>query len=439
MGTTYLLVGGTGAFIAVVVVVAIFLKTRRPDIANKKISFRGGLAVSEEVFKNEKMSSDFILGSIEDGVAMVGRDNIIHLFNPAASKITGWPPEEAIGLDYRNVLALVNERGEVYEPNAHPIAQALAQQKAIRDSKSWLVTKGKKSLPISLIVSTLPGQDGQPGESVVGVFRDISREKAEEAQRVEFISTASHEMRTPLAAIEGYLALALNEKISKLDDNARKYINKAESATTHLSELFQDLLTSSKAEDGRLSSYPTVVELGEITEQVVEAGRFKAKEKNLLLNYVVSSDQDVSQGKVLRPFYYTFVDPNRIREVVQNLIDNAVKYTMQGSITVRLTGNTSVVQIQIQDSGQGIPPEDIPHLFQKFYRVDSSLTRTVGGTGLGLFISKKIVELYNGRVWVESQLGKGSTFFISLPRLTAEQALQAQKQQASLVSPLEVR
>jgi signal transduction histidine kinase len=104
-------------------------------------------------------------------------------------------------------------------------------------------------------------------------------------------------------------------------------------------------------------------------------------------------------------------------------------------VTVRLTGDASTVQVQIQDTGSGIPAEDISHLFQKFYRVDNSATRTIGGTGLGLFICKKIVELYNGRIWVESQLGQGSTFFVNLPRLSTQQALDMQQRQSSVVSP----
>jgi len=124
-------------------------------------------------------------------------------------------------------------------------------------------------------------------------------------------------------------------------------------------------------------------------------------------------------------------------EVLQNLIDNAIKYTMEGYITVRLTGDSSVIQIQVQDTGPGIPAEDIPHLFQKFYRVDSSLTRTVSGTGLGLFICRKIIEMYQGRIWIESQVGHGSTFFINLPRLNTNQALAMQREQAANFSPLD--
>ena len=398
---------------------------------------QSGLTVSDSVKKDARLGSDFIIGAIEDGVVMVGHDGIIHLFNNAASTLTGWAPNEAVGLDFHNILMLVDGKGTQLPPESHPFAAALATGKTVRDSNAILATHSKKPLAISLIVSPVLDSKSQPTGSVVGVFRDISKEKEDEARRSDFISTASHEMRTPLAAIEGYLSLALNPKISQVDANARKYLEKASTSVQHLGVLFQDLLTSSRAEDGRLVSYPTVVEVGEVVEQVIEAEKFHAKDKNLELHYVASADKDVAGGKVVRPLYYAFADPHRITEVLQNIIDNGIKYTMEGSITVRLTGDPTVIQIQISDTGAGIPAEDIPHLFQKFYRVDNSTTRTVGGTGLGLFISRKIIELYNGRIWVESTLGKGSTFFINLPRLTTEQALDMQKKQSSLISPLQ--
>jgi signal transduction histidine kinase len=110
---------------------------------------------------------------------------------------------------------------------------------------------------------------------------------------------------------------------------------------------------------------------------------------------------------------------------------------MAGQVDVRLTGDSSTVQVQVKDTGGGIKAEDIPHLFQKFYRVDNSTTRTVGGTGLGLYICRKIVELYSGRIWVESEYGKGSTFFINLPRLSNQQAQEILQRQATTVSPLD--
>jgi PAS domain S-box-containing protein len=388
---------------------------------------------------NYHLSSDFILGAIEDGVVMVGRDSVVQLFNPAASTITEWQASEAVGLDFHSVISIVNNKGDAVPPESHPFAEALSTNATVKKSSLTLSTKTGKRLAISVIVSPVIDPATKQANSVVGVFRDISQEKAEEAQRSDFISTASHEMRTPLAAIEGYLALALNPKISKIDDNARKLLEKASTATKHLGVLFQDLLTSSRAEDGRLQSYPQVLELGEITQQVAEAEKFHAKEKGLELRYVLSTDPASAGGKVIRPLYYAFVDTHRIQEVLTNIINNAIKYTPDGSVTITLTGDPSVIQIQVQDTGPGISADDIPHLFQKFYRVDNSMTRTIGGTGLGLFICRKIVELYNGRIWAESEPGKGTTFFINLPRLSTAQALDMQQKQASSASPLDSR
>lgn len=412
-----------------------FLGGSRKDGPKK----RGGLTMSGHALKDQNLGAEFILANIEDAVVMVGSDGQIHLFNPAASNITGWPAEEAVGLDFHNVLQLIDEQGKPYPPAKHPFATALASAAPVHDSKAILNTRTAKRVPVSVIVSPVLGQKGQPTGNVVGVFRDITREKAEESQRSDFISTASHEMRTPIAAIEGYLALALNEKVAKIDSSARKYLEKASAATAHLGQLFADLLTSSKAEDGRLANYPQVVEVGEIVKQVAEAARFKSTEKGLQLRVIVSKDQEEANAQVMRPLYYAFVDPNRLREVMQNIVDNALKYTDEGMITIRLTGDFSVVQIQVQDTGPGISADDLPHLFQKFYRVDSSMTRTIGGTGLGLFISRRIIEMNNGRIWAESLPGKGSTFFINLPRLTAAKALQLQQRQAAEITPLAAR
>ena len=273
-------------------------------------------------------------------------------------------------------------------------------------------------------------------------MRDISEERAEEKQRGEFISTASHEMRTPVAAIEGYLALALNDKVSTIDSRARGFLEKAHASTQHLGKLFQDLLTSSKAEDGRLSNHPSVVEMGAFMQQLTDDLRFSAEKKGLLAEFVIggadetidATTKDASVQHLVKPLYYVFVDPDRIREVVTNLFDNACKYTDSGKVSIGLTGNNEVVQLYVRDTGAGIPPDDITHLFQKFYRVDNSATRTIGGTGLGLFISRKIIELYQGRIWVESEIGKGSTFFINLPRLTTSRAIELQPSEASRTS-----
>jgi signal transduction histidine kinase len=141
------------------------------------------------------------------------------------------------------------------------------------------------------------------------------------------------------------LALALNPKTAQIDASAKNYLEKASNSTKHLGELFRDLLTSSKAEDGRLISYPAVVEIGEILEQAAEAAKFPAQAKGLQLKYSVSADTSSNAGKAVRPLYYAYADANRIREVFQNLVDNAIKYTNEGEVLVRLAGDNTVIQI----------------------------------------------------------------------------------------------
>lgn len=385
-----------------------------------------------ELAKNlfdEKAKSDIILNAIDDGVILIDANKTIQLFNPAATKITGWQQKDALGIDYESVIKLVDNKNTPYTEAQDPFERIFSEIATIRDNNASILTDSNKLIAIDISVTPLIDQNNNI-TGAVGIFRDVTSERGAEAQRAEFISTASHEMRTPVAAIEGYLALALNEKVAKIDSKARSYLEKAHSSTQHLGKLFQDLLTSAKAEDGRLQNHPQVVEVGAFLEQVSEDMRFSAEKKGLGLDYLIGTDSQNSNGargeaggaKVVRPLYHVQVDQERIREVLTNLFDNATKYTESGKINIGLTGDNQVVQIRIQDTGAGIPKEDLGHLFEKFYRVDNSSTRTIGGTGLGLFICRKIVEMYSGRIWVESEVGRGSTFFINLPRLSNEKA-----------------
>lgn len=425
---TFLIIGG-GIVLSLVILLGLITffnseRTKKPRQKKPKNN--------KQKASNPQLSSDVVLETIEDGVIFVDNSKTIRTFNPGASRITGWPEQEAIGLDFHSVLKLVDAKGQPYQDSVNPFNKVFSQKTVVRDSRAVLVSRSNRY--IALHISVSPLFDEQHNLSgAVAVFRDVSVERGEEQKRAEFISTASHEMRTPVAAIEGYLALAANPRVCTVDEKARGYLEKAHASTQHLGELFQDLLTSAKAEDGRLSSNPQVVELGNFLEKTSEDLRFAAQKKGLSLEYVIGStgstiDASDKNNKTVRPLYYSYVDPDRIREVITNLFDNAVKYTDTGKISIGLTGDSNVVQFYIKDSGAGIPREDIPHLFQKFYRVDNSATRTVGGTGLGLFICRKIVELYNGRIWVESELEKGSTFYVNLPRLDEQHAKQLQAQ-----------
>lgn len=390
---------------------------------------------------DEKAKSEIILNSIDDGVILLDTNRTIQLFNKAAEKITGWPQKDALGLDYKSVIKMIDDKNEPYTPEQDPLERIFSEIAPIRDNTGNLKTQGEKTVAISMSVSPLISQNNEI-TGAVAVFRDVTSERQEEKQRAEFISTASHEMRTPVAAIEGYLALAMNERVARIDSKAREYLEKAHASTEHLGKLFQDLLTSAKAEDGRLQNHPVVVEMGEFLQQLTEDMRFTAEKKGLAVDFLIgASAEDALSSKaggsmkLVRPLYYIHADPDRLREVIVNLFDNAIKYTEAGKITIGLAGDDNVVQVRVQDTGNGIPSEDVPHLFEKFYRVDNTATRTIGGTGLGLFICRKIVELYSGRIWVTSELNKGSTFFINLPRISSERARDLQIKEAAQSQP----
>jgi PAS domain S-box-containing protein len=395
----------------------------------KKKNHANALASS---LQSEKVKSEIVISTIEDGVVFIDAARMIQLYNPAAAKISGWLAGEAVGLDYKLVVKLTDLKGNAYAPDQHPFERVFVAKTTIHDNAASLSTRNSKSVEIDISVSPLLSDTGEV-LGAVGIFRDVSNRRREEKQRADFISTASHEMRTPVAAIEGYLALALNDRVSKVDMKARGFLEKAHESTQHLGQLFQDLLTSAKAEDGRLTSHPVAVEMGDFVEKLTDSLHFVAEKKGLGIEFMFGSGGNSFKdaSKVVKPLYYVYADPDRVREVITNLFDNAVKYTETGKITLSLTGDDKVVQFRIHDTGPGIPTEDQPHLFQKFYRVDNSATRTIGGTGLGLFICKKIIELYDGRIWVESTLGQGSTFFINLPRLSTDKVAVLQAQEAN--------
>ena len=371
-------------------------------------------------FSQVSGKSDAVINAIGDGVIALNGQGNIELINPAAQQIVGWGKQDAISLDYKSVLKLVDKNDAELTTANDPISQVLATNKEVKTNNLTLLTKSGKKLLVAVTVSPV----GQAGAGVIVVFRDITKEKAEEREQAEFISTASHEMRTPVASIEGYLGLALNPQTASIDEKAREFIGKAHESAQHLGRLFQDLLDVSKAEDGRLSNNPKVVDVVSFTHDIVESLQPKAQEKGLRMLFKPQPENtaDKAGERRLNPVYYTNVDNDHLREVLSNLVENAIKYTPKGDVTVDIGGDTEHVVISVADSGIGIPKEDQVHLFQKFYRVDNSATREIGGTGLGLYLSRRLVEGMNGRIWLESEFQRGSTFFVEIPRISHEEA-----------------
>ena len=363
--------------------------------------------------------SDVVINAIDDGVLAISKDGNIELINPSAQQIIGWDQGDALGLNWKSVLKLVTSDGKDVEDLENPIAQSLSKNQPTHNDKLFLLTSSEKRILVSIVSSPV----GTEGEGVIVVFRDITKEKAEEREQAEFISTASHEMRTPVASIEGYLGLALNPATAHIDEKARDFITKAHESAQHLGRLFQDLLDISKVEDGRMKNNPKIINVNEFLKDIFDGLATKADEKQL--NYIFMPDIiDEGKEKSLQPIFYANIDPDHFREVVSNLIENAIKYTPSGEVVVNVTGDDKQISVSVKDSGIGIPAEDIPHLFQKFYRVDNSDTREIGGTGLGLYLSRRLAEAMSGNLRVESKYKEGSTFYLEIPRMNSSEAKQ---------------
>lgn len=404
-----------GSIIAILLLVVIIVwrsqSSKNKKTADNTKSYRNLASELNEVASK----SEVVINAIGDAVIAIDNNGIIQLINPAAQIITGWEKPDAISLNYQSIIKLIDMKGDTIAPASNPISQSLNTNSEIRNSNLTLVTRNGKKIMISLVASPV----SETASGVIVVFHDITKEKAEEREKAEFISTASHEMRTPVASIEGYLGLALNPNTAQIDDRARDFINKAHESAIHLGRLFQDLLDISKADDGRISNNPVIIDVINYVQEILQGLQQKATEKGLILNFVPKT---TTNERLVTPIYYTYLDKDHLREVIDNLVDNAIKYTPEGKVDVNVTGDDEHIIISIKDNGIGIPAEDMPHLFQKFYRVENKDTNQISGTGLGLYLSRRLIEIMGGRIWAESKFKSGSTFNIQLPRLSAQEA-----------------
>ncbi|MEI9966816.1 MAG: HAMP domain-containing sensor histidine kinase [Candidatus Moraniibacteriota bacterium] len=222
----------------------------------------------------------------------------------------------------------------------------------------------------------------------------------------EFISIASHQLRTPLTAIKGYISLLLEGSYGKVPPNIQDVMNKLYSVNDRLIQLVEDLLNVSRIEAGRIQYNFEETQLEPLVADLIDGFKVAAKDKKLTLKLELPEH---GLPKLL-------VDPNKLKEVLSNLIDNAIKYTKEGSVAILLQQSGPAIRIQVQDTGIGMAPENKAHLFEKFVRSKETSRMVVGGAGLGLFVGKSFVQAMGGRIWAESEgPGKGSTFIVELP------------------------
>lgn len=355
------------------------------------------------------------LDFINEAVLVIDDRGVIKFANPAASAMVGFgEPDNVTGLDYTLVLHLEDAMGNALDPTQTELYTALKLNRALQ-TREYSLVSAQSEHKIVLDLSCIPTGEEQADRIVT--FRDITSEVAEEREQAEFISTASHEMRTPVASIEGYLGLALNPQTATIDERAKKYLEAAHASSQHLGRLFKDLLDVTKFDDDRAKIHLIPVDAIQAVARIADEQSEAIQAKHI--NYSFGQTSNFMDKKHLAPKIYMAVDYDFLREIVNNLLGNAIKYTPEGGeIKISVRGDSDQVIISVADNGIGIPSDDLGHIFQKFYRVDNSQTRQIGGTGLGLYLVKRRAEAMGGRVWAESDFGHGSVFYVSLPRIT---------------------
>ncbi len=389
---------------------SIFLGFRyRESIVEKNKLEKYTKSVSADRSKDEA-----IFSNIGDGIYAVNTKREMILFNPQAEKITGWKQKDVIGLPCKKIMNLKNDQSiSVCEKDCPALAVWNTGENVVREDLCY-PGRGKSDIKLEGTYAPIKDMDGKVTGAIC-VFRDVTKKREVERMRSEFVSTASHELRTPITAMSGYIELALNDKVCKVDSKATEYLNKAFNTASAMSNLIKNLLVVTKIEDRKLEYTITNFALKDLAEEVIEVFQKKAKEKNTELKYDSNPDPTI-KGKVIGRSLDVHADREQIREVLNNLVENAIKFTKDGTIKISIDYDNDFAKVCVADSGVGIPENGQKHLFEKFYQVDNTATREVGGTGLGLYITRSIVEAFGGSIRVESVEGKGSKFFFTVPR-----------------------
>lgn len=338
------------------------------------------------------------LGSLQEAVLIVDADNHILLANQAL---------HAIFPGAKNIL---HQRLETVLHSAAFLRYVeTVRSGQVEPQREIEFLEGNTSVWLEVTGTLIASPHDSHGSWALFVLHDITKQKMLESVRKDFVANVSHELRTPLSIIKGYVETLVDGHRTMPPEDCDRFLRTIQRHTERLNSLLEDLLTLSRLESHSPGLRREPTPLADLLTSVMDDLRARSTADTHILSLAV----DPAVGLVP-------VDPIKIIQVCENLLDNALKYTPDGSridVTARPLGTE--VEVCVRDNGPGIPEADIPHIFERFYRVDKGRSRDTGGTGLGLSIVKHIVQLHGGRVWVESELAKGTAFYFTLPRQPA--------------------
>ncbi len=359
------------------------------EIAQLEQAFR---SMSEHVnshtteLESEQVSLNSVLQTMNDGVLIVDEEGRVQLTNPAATRMFSIAQPSPTG---KPLIEVVRH---------HQLEEMWQQCRASGKPQQVDFDIGRK---LYLQGIATPLGPALPGSTLL-LFQDMTKVRQTEALRRDFISTVSHELRTPLAALK---ALAETLQAGALEDPpvAQRFLDQIETEVDSLNLLVNELLELSRIESGRVPLNLAPTQALDIVNPAVERLRLQAERNSLSLEIECAEELPA-----------VMADSSRVEQVLVNLLHNAIKFTPAGGkVSVSVTKGEGELQFAIADTGIGISADDLPRIFERFYKVDQS--RATSGTGLGLAIARHLVEAHGGRIWANSQIGKGSTFYFTIP------------------------
>nr|WP_144919714.1 ATP-binding protein [Paenibacillus bovis] len=346
------------------------------------------LKINMNVLSQEKEQLKSILSSMADGVMTFSQSGEILITNPPADRfLQQW--------HYEN------------EEEGSPIPFKLAEllQKAIETETEQTGELELQGRYYVMIISPLYTQNQESVRGAVTVIRDMTEERRLDKLRIDFVSNVSHELRTPISMLQGY-SEAIIDDVVETDEEKKELAQIIYDESLRIGRLVNELLDLARMEAGHLSLNYEEVNMEQFLHRIINKFGGIAKENGVEL-----------KGNFEVHDIVVKLDPDRIEQVLTNLIDNAIRYTPEnGHVIITLTKTVNGVNISVQDNGAGIPAEDLPFVFERFYKADKARTRGRAGTGLGLAIAKNIIDAHNGQISVQSKLGNGTTFSFNLPQ-----------------------
>lgn len=352
-----------------------------------------------------------ILESLGDGIVVINDKGAIIFANKQVEVLTGWKEEELLGKLLIHALKLVNEKGEEILLTVHPIRLAMYQNERVTTNSYYCQRKDETNFAAAITATPV-----HMGNVVIGgvyIFRDITHERDVDRMKTEFISLASHQLRTPLSAMKWFSEMLIDGDVGQITDEQKEVVQNIYDSNERMIQLVSTLLNISRIESGRIIIEPKMTDLKKLVDEVVLELQPKLEVKKHQL--VVSVHHALPE---------ILIDAKLVRHVYMNLLTNAIKYTPEnGQITVLISKSGNEIISQISDNGYGIPKDQQEKVFSKFFRAKNIVGVETDGTGLGLYLTKAIVDSSGGKIWFESMTkednpvdGKiGTTFWFILP------------------------